>query len=287
MILYGIILPAVIAGVAWGVAWRVWNRGASPIAGGTWAGALTCALAVSVGYVGLWGWPGIPPLLAEGWLPFVAVAALLVSLLESFGLRSIRSVLWFLLMFGTVWVLSGPRHSAWKGLEIVGWCAGLSAAMLLICASLELVADHRPGASMPVCLWIWTVGIAGALASTGSLNYGLLAGMLAAIMGAGLVAAWIQPRISFARGTVTALTPLSMGLLFCGYFYSELPGTCALILASAPLTTWLGESRFVTRRRPWLGVLMRAALIALPVAVALVIALWPMLVAKPAGPENY
>ena len=283
--IFGILLPALVAGITWGLAWRIWNRQTSPLASGTWAGALAVGLAFIVGFLGTEGWPTLPPHTAIGWLVFIAIASIVISLIETALPRTvlIRFILWLPIVIAGVWVLTSTPRGTWKGTDYFLWSGFILAGTWLLLA-LEPIAERRPGASIPLALWLWCAGIAGSLAMTGSILYGHLAGILAAAMGAGLVAAWIKPSISFARGSVATLTTLALAFLICGYFYSDLPTSSALILAAAPLMLWLGELSIVTARKPWMAVITRTAFIALPVTLALLFAAWPMLFPPPAKP---
>ncbi len=281
--LFGILLPALVAGITWGVAWRIWSRSAEPVAQGAWAGALAVGLSTIAGYLGNEDWPGFPPRTAIGWILFISCSAIVAGALIHLLPRTlpIRSVIWLPVVCGSIWVLTATPRANWKGAEFYGWYAALIGMPWIVAMSTESLAEHWPGASIPLSLWVWSSGIAGALAATGSLSYGHLAGILAAAMGAGIVAAWIKPTISFAHGATATLTILGISFLLCGYFYSYLPASSALILAAAPLVLWLGELSFVARRRPWTAVALRASFIAVPVMVALLFAAWPMLFPAP------
>lgn len=288
-ILYGILLPALLAGAVWGVAWRAWRRSAPPFLGGQWAGGIACAGALAFAYFMLLGRPAFPPLLAEDWLPYVACVAALIGVVENLAIRPLfaRAVLWLALIAATVWVLLRNHPADWTSGQYQTWFACLVASGLVLQFVVELVAQRRAGASIPLSLWIWLASVAGALAATNSVKYGQLAGVLAAAMGAALVVAWVKPSISFARSTLTVLIPVAGGLLLCGYLYSYLPPNSAMILAAAPLTLCLGEFGFVSKRKPWIGVLVRAALVAIPsvwVAAMLLIEAWPTLFPPPGPP---
>lgn len=268
--LFGILIPAVVAGSVLGIGWKVWERSASSQVNGKWSGAIAVAGAFLAGFFLLAGWPGFPPKFAEGWLPLIAVMAAAAGLIVARWPRVQLSTP-FLLIFVM------PR-GGWSDGQSAFWIiAAILVGMPLIIEALEIVATKRPGASIPLALWIWAAGSAVALAATGSLKYGQFAGTLAAAMGAGVVIAWIYPRISFASGAASALYTLVGTLLMLGYFYSELPAIPALILAIAPLVLLIGETNIVTLRAPWLGATLRALLIAAPVAAAILIAVWPQL----------
>ena len=183
--------------------------------------------------------------------------------------------------FTAIWLVANPRTASTSGLDNAAWLAP-AALLFLTHASLERISARRPGASIPVALWVWAAGSAGALAATGSLKYGQIAGIIAATLGAATVIAWIKPKFSLANGALNALLPLMFGVLLCGNKYSELPLSSALLLSAAPLMLWLGELKPIKNRPAWLSVILRALVIAIPVGIALLIACWPMLFADAA-----
>lgn len=283
-LIYGVALPALAAGVVWGIGWRLWRRSAEPMAGGAWSGAAAAALACAAGAFALWGWPGVPPRLAEGWLPFLAVAGGVAGLAANRWRRArlpLRGVMAAL----AVWAALGPRRAGWPAGEAVAWHATLMAGAFVVHASIDRVAARRPGPGMAMALWVWCAGLAGALALTGSLKYGQLAGLPAAALGAAAVAAAWKPALSLANGTAFVLAPWNAALLLCGYFYSDLPAAAAIPLAAAPLGLWFGETAAVTRRPAWAAAGARILAVAVPVAVGAAIAAWPTLFPAP-GPEG-
>ncbi|MCW8128841.1 MAG: hypothetical protein KIS92_00525 [Planctomycetota bacterium] len=289
-LLFGILMPALAAGACWGLGWRVWKRRGSVPSGAHFAGAPALALAFVAGCLLTWGWPGFPPRLAEDWLPFLALLGWVAGLRAAAKAPGLAVVLVLCLGLAaaSLGLTLGPKRAVWSTGEAVAWHAGIGLASALVLAALELLAEARPGASLPLALWLWCAGIAGSLALTGSIKYGQIAGLLAAALGAGVVAAWLAPRFTFWRGPLYVLVPVAVALLACGHFYSDLPLSAAIVLALAPLALWLGELSFVDKRPAWLAVPMRMALVGLPVAAALLISAWPMLYPppKPAQPAS-
>src|SRR5262245_41223243 len=79
LILYGAVLPVVLAGVALVIAWR---RRASPRAA-TWGGAVGFAAAVAVAQFGLAGRVSLPPSEAWQWTVWLGFAAMAVGIVQS------------------------------------------------------------------------------------------------------------------------------------------------------------------------------------------------------------
>jgi hypothetical protein len=275
-VVFGIALPA----LAGGSSWMIRARGAAQAA---------LPVACLAGSLALWGWPGFPPLLAEGWLPFVAAAALAAGLLDRLWLPEsrARAVPWILLAAFTIGSVLGPRRKVWSPGESAAWHGALVLGLAALQAALERAALRRAGASLPLAAFIWSSGTAAALAVTGSLKYGQLAGLAAAALGAAVVVSWIRPGLSLAHGPAATLVAWNGALLVLGYFYSDLPALPALLLAASPLTLLIGEAGFVAGRRPWVGALVRAILVAAPVGTAFLIAAWPTLVPAPGQKYPY
>ena len=71
---------------------------------------------------------------------------------------------------------------------------------------------------------------------------------------------------------MTVFGLLFVALLSQGHLYSELSLWGALLLYLAPFAAWLGEMERVKAMRPSRGVLVRMVLVAIPAAIALLIA---------------
>ena len=267
-ILLGILLPAVLGAVAWGIGRR------------PWAAPLGMAAPLIAGSLSLWGWPGIPPRLAEGWLPFIAFVGLVTGLFDKRGKLNLPQLPGTLLLtcFAVFTVLT-PRRAVWSNGEAIAWEAALGAALLVLYGGLDTLS-LRAGAGFPLAACLWSSAVAVALALTGSLKYAQLGGLPAAALGAAVVLSLFKPGIKLtgAAGTLAAWTG---ALLLCGCFYSDLPASSACLLAATPIALCLGQLTWVTQRPGWLRVLIRSALFALPVGAALLIAAWPTLTAAP------
>jgi hypothetical protein len=82
-------------------------------------------------------------------------------------------------------------------------------------------------------------------------NSALLAQLAAALSAAAGALLLLRPRLSLARGGVTAYTHVALPLWLCGWRLADLPLESAALLAIAPIAL---------QRRGWLGAL--AALVA-------------------------
>jgi hypothetical protein len=119
---------------------------------------------------------------------------------------------------------------------------------------------------MPTFLLITCAGTFGALMLSGSILLGQFAAVLgAAVFGSLLFAAW---KVPLGRGIVPVFSLLLGTLLVSGYFFAELPLTCAMLLAFAPALA-LAPIRASNKI---LAFGFRFGLVSAPVVVALVLA---------------
>ena len=93
--------------------------------------------------------------------------------------------------------------------------------------------------------------------------------------GAAFVISLLNPRFSFQAGATPLLATMPPMILWLQGWYdtSGAPVACFLLPLLASPLLWLGELPVITRRRPWLGVASRALLAAIPVAIAIVLAM--------------
>lgn len=233
--------------------------------------AAACAVGggYAVGHAKTVGWPGFPPGDATHWLLFSAIAAILVGFV--YGMlkdkwAAGRAATFAVLLLGTLTLLLMPKFKhGWTVAQGAIWLTALALAGLLMGWALD--RNIRTGERRFSLAWfaVITTGASVALATTGSMVLGQFAAVLSAVIIALIAAAMI--------GTITerAVTPclgtLFIGLITCGYFYSELPWTSALLLVLSPAAGSLvrGEAS-VTKE------LLRAVIVMLPVGVAVALA---------------
>jgi hypothetical protein len=287
--LYGVLLPALAAGLVLAAGWRLWRRGApdgaptngGPLearpADGRWSGGLALAAALWAAQLGLSGPPVAPggDLTPTGldWLAWVTLAAAFLLPAEPQLGRRWALLRGALAIVTVELVLRNRFASRWtEGAEAAGWAVGLAALILVEWAALGRLL-RAPGARGPLVVWLLAGHLAGIAALTGSVTIGQLAGALAAGAGAALVAAWWRPRVTLAGAGAGLATLALAGLTLNAHFFSYTPGTDALLVAAAPLVGLLGELPPLRRERPWARTLTTAILVSLPLAVALVRAL--------------
>lgn len=233
------------------------------------AGALALGAAALVGHlVALEGWRRVP-LVLDGWLTIIAALALAVATLERLALadrpaaaRGLRA----LVAVAVGVMLLRAKASQWEPSALWGAAAlvatGVAASSLL----LERAAACRPsgwGLAHGLALAATT---AGAVLAAGSLRLALVAGGLAAALGALLALRLVDPRAertdALASGVAPVLAPVLGAVVARSHVFGELPRASVALLVVAPAGAWLaGALR---------GRLGRAAE---PVGLALVLAL--------------
>jgi hypothetical protein len=203
-------------------------------------GASSPALALATGYavghalIRGWGWrPGLP-LDAFDWLPYLALAA---------GAAGASASAWRL---GPVWAWVGrvglTGLSVERLLAPIGPASMAFAALVWLAAWWNLAAlAERRGPRVAPPLLIVAAGAAVVLGLSGS----LVLAALAFVVVASLASAWGVGRSSrgaaaaWGRGAVGVVVVEVAGLLTAGLVYSEVPPTCAALLALAPAAGWV------------------------------------------------
>jgi len=229
-LLVGLGVPALLAAA-------IVTVGRNPAAGRAgWIAGAALGAGYVAGHAGFLGWPAFPARVAEQWLPYAAALGAALGVLTA---RAPRWLGWALrialLATGLALWLKPVMTYRWTGAISAVWLAGLLLAALAVGAGLDRVL---PALAPPAA---WTVlattfaGTALALALSGSLALGQLAGSAAAAASGGLVASLVVTSHPVGRDSVLVIVVLSVGLVLCGTFYSELPRTSALLLGAAPL----------------------------------------------------
>lgn len=275
--LRGVLAPAVWAGALLLAGW-VSARTEGERRG--WLGALAVGGGYLLGYaLVLGGVPRFPPAGAEAALFHLGAAAVLVGLLEGRS-PAARRALRAGLSLAAPWVLLRRMVDQWEQTRVVMELLLLGAALLVAWSLLEAWARRRPGASVPLVLWLSASGAAWILFLGKSAKLGQLAGALAGTLGAAAVVSWLRPALVLAGGAGVAAWVLG-SLAITGGYLTSLPREAAALLFAAPLSGWLGELGPVRRMAPARAVVARLLLVAAPLAAAL----WIVRRSLPAPPD--
>ena len=237
------------------------------------------AIAISTGYVAghvlAAGWSPFPPRHATHWLFWFAVIGVIAAVADAFvrPKGTVRFVAWAIICTIACRLILQPKFSyAWSATE--GWLRvfAIAVAIVVLTFCLDLVERSPFGtARLFSVMTVFCGGACVALILSGSLLLGQLACILSTTVATCFVLI-IAVRAPFHSSVAAA--PLSLvcaGLLLGGFFYAELPTTSVLLLALSPAMALLRVGKKSHSQSPALA--YRAALVAIPVAIAVVLAL--------------
>lgn len=262
-------LAAVVAAALLFVFARWW-KGAS-----RFAGAVAIGAGYVTGHVLAAGWSPFPPRHATHWLFWLAVTGVIAAVADALvrPKRTVRLVIWAIICTIACRLILQPKFSyAWSGGE--GWLRVFAIALGVVALTccLDLV-ERRPFGAVTL-FSVATVlcgGACVALILSGSLLLGQLAGILGGVAAACFLLI-IAVRAAFhPSGTAAPLSLVGAGLGLSGFFYAELPAASALLLALAPCLALLPVGKEIHSQSRVLA--YRIAFIAVPVAIAVVLAL--------------
>jgi len=267
-------MPLGIAIVCMIIAWRPWQREGRESIRGFWGGPLAIGLGYLVGHVAINQWPNWPPAQPTDFLFLIAVAAIVVGLLESARMPlAVRWALRLLLCLSVSWfMLSKGFRDGRPALLVAAWTAGQTLSIFLIWTLLERLAQRRAGPSIPLVLSL-LIAVASVffLKAASSAKLAQLAGVLAAALGGASLIAMIVPRVSVARGMLAVVVPLYGALILYVWQYPQPLGT-PIILALAPLLLWAAEWR--ESITAVIGRVLLAMVPAFIALIALILLLW-------------
>ncbi len=248
MLLYAGLLPGGVALLVLGV--PVWRRpelsepavrrlGALALAGGFVAGyvALEWPPPRSTDFRAWWAWLStapLPPTEPWRWLPWLAVLAGVVAALPGVP----RAALWLGVAALAAWLLFVPGEE-WEPLRQRCYLAvggGVAALGLLM-----PIARRQPGPGLPLLLTLAALAGAVVLERSSNARLAQLAGVLTAVLTAGVLVARSLPQRPVAVGLAPGVAVLLPGLMAEGYFYtfSDVPLTSFALVAAAPLAAGL------------------------------------------------
>jgi hypothetical protein len=286
-LIWGVLVPSLLAAAVLAAAAIVlWRRGEGQEAQrGGFAAAAAVAIGPAVTQLMLLGAPPFPAVQAVQWIFWTGLLAALVGLtrLESVGLRWGSRLVLILIALGLL--LRSLIAHQWAAAQTAQVLPLLALLMLLLWGGLDRMASATPcGPLVPAVALVIGTGAAICTGLSGSAVIGVLAGSLTATCGAALIAARAWLHWEFAGYLTTPFAVIAGSLLACSRFFSELPTSCGVLIALAPMAAELLASRFVRNASPWRAGLLRLAIVALLVAVAIGIA---VLNFEPADPYGY
>ncbi len=239
-----VIVPALIAGIVWLVAGRLWHRPAAPTL--VFGGALAMAISFFAGHVALVGQPPFPPATALHSLVFAALVVGVVGSAESIW-RLHWATRWpirALLALGVAWwQFNTLAEHSWNTTQTIGWITTITLTICVVWDALDTYANRHTGIATPLLMWLFACATSVALVFGASAMMGQLAGCVAAACGAAVVLAlWAHP-FPLDRGAAGVFAFILSGLLWQGYFYAELPLLSTALLIAAPVAVFAVDAR--------------------------------------------
>lgn len=272
LLIYGVVLPAIAAAAILMLGFRPWRR-KEHFDGGLWATGPALAVAFLASYINVHGWGQFLPTSKREWIVHLAVATGVLGCGAAL-IRKPKWVPWLAgpLLIAAIALLIKPIDNPTHALLGVG---GLCGVVFILWITLEPLAIRRPGASLPLAFWVIFAGVAVIAEQTGGITFPLYCGALSATCFAAFVTSLLNRRFSFQHGATPLLAAIPATILWlqAWYDYSGVPVACFLLPLLAVPLLWLGELPVITRRRPWIGVAARGLLAAIPVAIAIVLAM--------------
>ena len=246
-----------------------------------WKSARRCAgaIAIGAGYVAghvlVAGWPPFPPRAATHWLFWFAVIGVIAAAADAFvrPKGTVRLVAWAIICTIACRLILQPKFSyAWSAAEGWLWVFAIALGVVVLTCCLDLV-ERRPfgTAALFSVTTVLCGGTCVALILSGSLLLGQLACILTAIAATCFLLIIALAAPFHPSGVAAPLSLVCAGLWLSGFFYAELPVASALLLAVAPAMVLLPvgkESQSQSR-----VLVYRSAFVAVPVAIAVVLAL--------------
>jgi len=297
-ILYGMGLPFVLSAVLFVLAWLL----SSPRSAGCWAGALAIPAGFALADFAAVEKPPFPPIEGQHFLFFLCIPLVLWSLVDAVfvparrgrasrfaadsavptvprggslaAILAVRAISALALSVPTTWFLLHPIvQYTWSRAESVAYVGAFSILIPLAFIALDQFAARRPGLATALILAL-TAGSTGiVLATSGSIKYGQLGlALTATVAPAAILAIWAR-RWTLAPGAILPFTLLHLSLLLLGYYLAEVTKTNAILLAVAPHCAWLTEIPALRRIRPGLRGTIAVTLVAIPLVIAVALAL--------------
>ncbi len=264
----GMVVAALLSGI-FALVGRLWKTG-------NWADAVALAIGYSGGQAVTAGWPTFPPAEATQWLPYFALLAMCLGVVDVLVKPPplVRAAVWIFFCAGFLRLLLQPKFQyGWSLFEGVIWIIALAVGMLCLASFLDGAIRNSGSISSILILLIVACGTGATLMLSGSMLLAQLAMVLGAAFGALLIAGLLLPRSAQARGVVGGSTLLLTGLWLSGYFYAELPSASALLLAAAPLPSLQWISRTEKSILSWKDFALYTGAAAILVLIAIFLAL--------------
>ena len=280
----GLLLPAIVGG---GIFIFARSRAPKEYATGRyekkqdgfagWLIAAALGVGYIVGYLGIEGVPVFPPRLGAQWLCYLVAIGLIVARFWHVAVWGPIAQIAISIIIPRLLLTSTFKHT-WGPIEGIIWWVCLAVVIFIFWHIVEGSFRALPaGASGPFIYCGLFGGTALVLALSGSLRLAQHAGILVALFAASWIITLVlqrdRKRFVFPRGTSPILTFLLIGIWMNGYFFAEVPTASAILLLIALFFVYVGRIEVIQGLSVRRSLLVQIAGIALPVVIAIGIAI--------------
>jgi hypothetical protein len=262
-ILPATIIAMMVAGSICGVAFLTRKEAVR-----TLLASLALGAAYAAGHIFITGWPSFPPKDTTNWLPYFAVIAAVLGAFwtTSNKKRWIIQLTFAVFCAGALCLLLRPKFQyGWSLVQGSVWVFCLTIVVLFVALILEMLFRRSTlPIEVPILLLIVSGGTFGSLLLSGS----MLLGQFAAVLSAALFGTLILGVRQKVRCSIPVFSLIEAAILLCGFFFASLPAISGALLALAPVVALIP----LDSSRRYSALAIRAILIIVPVAVALIVA---------------
>lgn len=275
----GLLLPAIVGGGIFVLASkraRDQTEGGNGLSSG-WLVGVALGVGYIVGYIGLEGLPPFPPREGVHWLCYLALIGLILGVFRNFvtSKRFIGQILVSFLIPRLL--LNSMSKNTWGQVEALIWWGCLAVVIFIFWGIVQGSFTLLPsGGWSPFVYFGLSGGTALILAVSGSLRLAQHAGILVALFAAiWVITLFLQPDDKvpvFPIGASAVIALMLAGIWMNGYFYEEVPVVSAILLLLSLFLVPVGRIEAIQRLSARRSAFVQVAVIALPVLIAIGIA---------------
>ncbi len=279
-LVFGLLLPAIVGGGLFVFASKSGRNQVEKATGLSFGWLVGVALGIGyiVGYIGLEGIPPFPPREGVHWLCYLALIGLILGIFWHLALsgRLIAQVVVSIVIPRLL--LSSMFKYSWGQVEGIIWWVCLAVVIFIFWNTVQQSFTVLPsGGWSPFVYFGISGGTALILAVSGSLRLAQHAGILTALF----AAIWIitpflrsDDKVPVFPISASAVIALALsGIWMNGYFYEEVPVMSAVLLLLSLFLTPVGRIGAIQRLGGMRSAFVQVSVIALPVLIAIGIAL--------------
>lgn len=250
--------------------------------GGLLAG-LTATLGFCAGFIGIAGWPKVPPTLVQDWMPLLGLAALILALFFSGLNRPIRLGFGAALGALTIWIHFRPMLSHWAE-ALSPWLMGpiIFVVWFAVWTSWESQASAADGGEWWLFGVVCATGASLVAVMDGSASIGQYAGSLAATTGALFLARFLVPQLASGLAFNAPFLVIWLCALLNAHFYAEANVIAVILAGLAPLAIWITKAEFFQKG----GLVKRSVLLCGLALLPIIIAVAILALNQPADPYS-